>query len=46
MSETQDVPTAATAEKTTTKKQTHPNPILAICCMSLLVVGMDVLGSV
>ena len=24
------------------KKQTHPNLILAICCMSLLVVGMDV----
>lgn len=42
MSETQDVPTAATAEKTITKKQTHPNLILAICCMSLLVVGMDV----
>jgi EmrB/QacA subfamily drug resistance transporter len=26
----------------TGKKQTHPNLILAICCMSLLVVGMDV----
>jgi EmrB/QacA subfamily drug resistance transporter len=24
------------------KKETHPNLILAICCMSLLVVGMDV----
>ena len=24
------------------KKPTHPNLILAICCMSLLVVGMDV----
>ena len=42
MSETKDVPTAATAENTTTKKETHPNLILAICCMSLLVVGMDV----
>jgi EmrB/QacA subfamily drug resistance transporter len=26
----------------TGKKETHPNLILAICCMSLLVVGMDV----
>jgi EmrB/QacA subfamily drug resistance transporter len=42
MSETQDAPTAAIAENTTTRKQTHPNLILAICCMSLLVVGMDV----
>src|SRR6202044_3511468 len=24
------------------KKETHPNLILAICCMSLLIVGMDV----
>src|SRR5271165_1038863 len=24
------------------KKPTHPNLILAICCMSLLIVGMDV----
>ncbi|MFT4111700.1 MFS transporter [Silvibacterium sp.] len=26
----------------TAKKTTHPNLILAICCMSLLIVGMDV----
>ena len=42
MSETQKVSTTVTTEKSGTKKQTHPNLILAICCMSLLVVGMDV----
>jgi EmrB/QacA subfamily drug resistance transporter len=33
---------AATPLPALGKKSTHPNLILAICCMSLLVVGMDV----
>ena len=33
--------TAVTA-KSTGKQSVHPNGILAICCMSLLIVGMDV----
>ena len=34
--------TASAAVVDPTRRTTHPNLILAICCMSLLIVGMDV----
>src|ERR1700712_5640681 len=35
-------PETVATSRGTTDRPTHPNLILAICCMSLLIVGMDV----
>jgi MFS family permease len=40
--ENRSFPTVEPGRVATAKRTTHPNLILAICCTSLLIVGMDV----